>query len=532
MAFKHEPEPPQSRGGRGGRRKPARYPGIYGALRGFAAGAACLLAVGCGALTGERSGAPLGSIGHVVGFIGGVATEGPRATLIARNMLSAGGTAADAAVAAAFMLTVTYPVAASVAGGGRCLVFDGEREKVKFLDFPVRPPVGGGTVPVPGLVRGLALLHADHGRLPWSQLVSPAEQVARFGERVTRAYSRVLQEPGIVDRLSEAARTALAVGADGRLLDEGAPLAQPELASSLSRIRGAGAGDFYSGLLARSYIDAVAALGGRITMDDMRGYRIETGVPGARPFDAFEVYFDNAGTGRQLALWDAAVDRRVALLDDTADLTALPAALMQTLPSGPADVPPGAALSRVPGTTTIAVVDRRGQAVACSLEIGAPFGSGLYAQTIGTLLPSMPGAAGPDRSGSSLAVMGSQKSWRAKGAFGAAAGLPGAAPAVLLETMLPILTDSLTADQAMAAPRFAPTPGGAAMAVEPAATANGMDPKLRQAIEATGRPVVVTERIGRVNVAYCQNGIPVDDAEECAFVHDPRGFGLGAGHGF
>ena len=75
---------------------------------------------GC-VLTGQKSGAPLGSIGHVLGFIGGVATEGPRATLIARNILSAGGTAADAAVAAAFMLTVTYPVAASLAGGGRCL---------------------------------------------------------------------------------------------------------------------------------------------------------------------------------------------------------------------------------------------------------------------------------------------------------------------------------------------------------------------------------------------------------------------------
>ncbi|MFC3227530.1 gamma-glutamyltransferase [Marinibaculum pumilum] len=483
-------------------------------------------------LTGQKSGAPLGSIGHVLGFIGGAATEGPRATLIARNILSAGGTAADAAVAAAFMLTVTYPVAASLAGGGRCLVFDGERETVGYFDFPVRPPAGGGTVPIPGLVRGLALLHAEHGRLPWSQLVSPAEQVARFGERVTRAYARVLREPGVMARLSPAARTALAVGPDGQVLDEGAPHVHPELASTLSRIRLAGAGDFYSGLLARSFVDAVDDLGGTVTMDEMRGYRIDTGIPEARPFDAFEVYFDPAHSARMLAVWDKVVERRPALIADGADLSALPAALLSVAPAGLGDGAPN--LAGI-GATTIAVADREGQSVACSLEVGPPFGSGLYARAVGTLLPAMPTTG--SFSEASLAVIGSEKSWRSRGAFGAASGLPGGATASLLETMLPMLADDATAAQAQARARFVPLPGGTGFAVEgtnaaAGAAATELPAEMRQALSGTGRPVTSVERIGRVNIAYCADGIPVDDDELCYFAHDPRGHGLGAGYSF
>ena len=60
---------------------------------------------------------PVGQIGNVSGFLGVVATDEPNAALVARDALSAGGSAVDAAVAAFFMLSVTYPAGAGVGGG-------------------------------------------------------------------------------------------------------------------------------------------------------------------------------------------------------------------------------------------------------------------------------------------------------------------------------------------------------------------------------------------------------------------------------
>ncbi|MHA1113773.1 MAG: gamma-glutamyltransferase, partial [Alphaproteobacteria bacterium] len=67
---------------------------------------------------------PVGEIGAVEGFLGGVTADAPRAALIGRETLSAGGTAMDAAVAMYFAMAVTLPDAAGLGGGGVCLIHD------------------------------------------------------------------------------------------------------------------------------------------------------------------------------------------------------------------------------------------------------------------------------------------------------------------------------------------------------------------------------------------------------------------------
>ena len=76
-----------------------------------------------------------GTIGFVIGFLGGVATDEPRATLVGRDILSSGGTAADAAVAVSMALSVTLPSSASLGAGGVCVVHDSKSNTTESLDF-------------------------------------------------------------------------------------------------------------------------------------------------------------------------------------------------------------------------------------------------------------------------------------------------------------------------------------------------------------------------------------------------------------
>lgn len=76
----------------------------------------------------------------------GAASDEPRAATVARDVVEAGGSAADGAVAGFFALTATYPAAASLAGGGVCLVHRPDPQKTEVLDFPVRAPARGGGI--------------------------------------------------------------------------------------------------------------------------------------------------------------------------------------------------------------------------------------------------------------------------------------------------------------------------------------------------------------------------------------------------
>lgn len=307
-----------------------------------------------------------GEEGFVRGFLGYAAAEEPRAALAARNVLSAGGNAADAAVAAGFMLSVTLPSRAGLGGGGACLVYHPRRNEAQAVLFlpGAREGVPAGAdrpAAVPMLARGLFALHARAGVRPFESLIVPAETSARLGIEVSRALATDLAAvagPFFADPWS----VQVFAGPGGRPLGVGDRLVQSDLGATLSQLRTAGVGDLHQGALARRVAEASVAAGGGLRPEEMR-----LSVPRlAQPLQV--------SRGNELVSF-------------------LPA----EIPGGQASAQAfaGAAVTAaaqpVPASTGLVVVDRDGMAVSCAFTMNNLFGTGRIAPGTGMVLAAAPG---------------------------------------------------------------------------------------------------------------------------------------------
>jgi gamma-glutamyltranspeptidase / glutathione hydrolase len=444
------------------------------------------------------SGPTEGQPGFVKGFLGGVVADEPRAAVVARDILSGGGNAADAAVALGFTLAVTLPSRAGLGGGGACVAYNPDRkslnngvpEAVLFTPIAAAAISSNADRPaaVPMLARGLYLLHARYGHQQFEGLIAPAEQLARFGTPVSRALAqdiRVVAGPLLAD---PNARTVFAKG--GSPLAEGQQLLQPELATTLTQIRVSGVGDLYVGALARRVEQASAVAGGPIGLADLRGAlpRLSPAIVlperddkvafVAAPADgglaaaaAFQVLQHDPSAYQQAAARALAVGSRWRMggIDAQAALTTN-------------DLPP-AAMPPLPASTSFATLDKDGNAVACSLSMGNLFGTGRIASGMGFLLAASPNAVPPPLYSAAIA-------WNENiHAFRAAVSGSGQ--------------------------------DGAALAV-----AVGMLNALR-----TNRPMAAAvPDPGRANVIECSLYLPGNNGS-CAWAADPRDSGLATGGG-
>jgi gamma-glutamyltranspeptidase/glutathione hydrolase len=224
-----------------------------------------------------------------IGTGGAVAAEEGIAAGVGIAILARGGNAADAAVAVAFALAVTWPEAGNIGGGGfwisrdakgRVLTVDFRETAPRlarrdlFLAAPGRPtpsstegPLASG---VPGSVAGLALAHRRAGKLPWKVVVEPAVKLARDGFPMTENIAasiaadraRLAKDPATV-------RIFLPGGAPPVV---GAIFRQPDLAKTLAAIRDRGEDGFYRGEVARTIEEGQKATGGLITRGDLGRY--------------------------------------------------------------------------------------------------------------------------------------------------------------------------------------------------------------------------------------------------------------------
>lgn len=223
----------------------------------------------------------------------GVAAANPLASDAGYQVLQAGGTAVDAAIAVQMVLTLVEPQSSGIGGGAFLLhhnsqqlqVFDGREtapahatERLFWLeDKPMAfndAVVGGRSVGVPGLLRMLEKAHQQHGALPWAQLFQPAVALAEEGFPISPRLHALLSADTSLQHDPQAA--AYFFQADGKPWPVGHRLQNPALASIFKRIALEGAAAFYSGDIAQALVDKVQqhpSNPGFLSLQDLQTYQ-------------------------------------------------------------------------------------------------------------------------------------------------------------------------------------------------------------------------------------------------------------------
>lgn len=225
-----------------------------------------------------------------------IAAANPLATQAGFEMLEAGGSTVDAAIATQMVLTLVEPQSSGIGGGAFVLHFDAKTGDIAAWDGRETAPagakpdmflkangkpvafkdaaIGGRAVAVPGLLRLLEDMHRKHGKLPWAKLFQPAINLAEDGFIVTPRLAKMIGRTKNLDQM--AATRAYFFHADGSPLKAGDRLVNKPYANSLRLIAQWGTKAFYGGPLAEQIVEAVQTSPinpGNLTLDDLADYK-------------------------------------------------------------------------------------------------------------------------------------------------------------------------------------------------------------------------------------------------------------------
>jgi gamma-glutamyltranspeptidase / glutathione hydrolase len=264
---------------------------------------------------GDRiAGANFASRSTVWGVHGAAATAHPLATLTAIDILRAGGSAVDAAVAANAALGLLEPISCGVGGDCFVMLWDPKRRKVVGLNGSGRSPrslsletqrararrgliapFGATAVSTPGAVDAWWTLHQRYGRLKWADLFAPAIEMALKGTPVpqTIAYYlaasyRVFTRPN--NGIEEVENFKKVWAPEGRTPTEGEVFANPALAHTYRLIAESGRDGFYGGEVA-DVIDAYfKRIGGWLSKADLAAHHSQWVEPRSTSYRGVDVW--------------------------------------------------------------------------------------------------------------------------------------------------------------------------------------------------------------------------------------------------
>ena len=467
---------------------------------------------------------------------GAVAAANPLAAESGAAVLRRGGNAIDAAVAAAFTLAVVEPESSGLGGGGFAIVYTAKDRKVHVLDFRETGPAratrdmylkdgqarqdlansGPLSVAVPTAVKGYVELVKRWGRQPLSLLTGEAEQLARKGFQIDLHFHRASEER--LECLAadpEATRLFLRKDAAGDLtaLQPGDRLLQPELARTVHGIGEKGEAAFYRGRIGQAIVEAVKSKGGILETADLahvrvrervplmttyRGHRIVTmGLPSSGGFivgallNVLEREDARAGGYRPERFLHVEIEaekRLYALREKIGDPDFNPGVeervrqmvskefagvLWQSI--GEKAAPAAQVMQlRDKGTSSIAVVDEEGNAIALTTTVNDAFGACMVAKGTGVVLndemddfavaPGVPNAYGlrgdvenaPGPGKVPLSSMAPTLLFAPDGTLLLAIGAAGGStiPTSVAQAILHVIDDHMPVDRAINAPRI------------------------------------------------------------------------------
>jgi gamma-glutamyltranspeptidase/glutathione hydrolase len=231
-----------------------------------------------------------------------IAAANPHAAAAGLEMMRAGGSAVDAAIATQLVLGLVEPESSGIGGGAFMLVYDPRTKRTTsfdgremapasatstmFLDANGQPRTkpdtipGGLSVGIPGVVKMLALAHKKYGKLPWAKLFEPAIKLAEDGfpvgpklARTIKSFTRGANMPDIKEHFYHA---------DGTPLAEGETYKNAEYAQTLKKIAAQGPDGFYKGEIAQAIVDKVQHAPrqqGGMTLADLANYEARERPP-------------------------------------------------------------------------------------------------------------------------------------------------------------------------------------------------------------------------------------------------------------
>lgn len=273
-------------------------------LAGLLLAAASLPALAADRITGE----PFTTRSEVYAPQAMAATSHPLATQVALDVMKAGGSAVDAAIAANAALGLMEPTGNGIGGDLFAIVWDPRSQRLHGYDGSGRspraltlaefqrrgleaiPPRGPLPVSVPGAVDGWFALHGRFGRLPMADVLAPTIRYAREGHPVHEVIAHYWERS--VPVLSEWPGFAEQFTIDGRAPRIGETWRNPNLAATLEKIAEGGRDAFYKGEIARTIDAYFRAHDGFLRYEDLAAHAgnwVEPVSTNYRGFDVWEL---------------------------------------------------------------------------------------------------------------------------------------------------------------------------------------------------------------------------------------------------
>ena len=239
-----------------------------------------------------------------------VSTARYEASKIGLDILKKGGNAIDAAVGVGFALGVCEPQSSGMGGGGFMIIRFAKTGETKFIDFReiaakgVTPDIwdkdskgevisddkefGGKSIGVPGSVKGFLYALDKYGKLDRKTVIQPSVDLANNGYRVSAIMNMDMTNQ--LENIKKYPATARIYLKNGKPYEVGDILKNPDLAKSMEKVIAGGEKAFYEGEMAEAIVKATVAAKGKMTLEDLKNYKIKVVDPVKGNYRGYEIY--------------------------------------------------------------------------------------------------------------------------------------------------------------------------------------------------------------------------------------------------